>query len=133
MKYYSDVLNEMFDSAEELEKAEADDKAKAVEQDEAKAKIDDLFGDLEMAKERAKDLRDEANAMVSEARNKLDEALDKYCRKFGKYTGVTENGDQFTILCSKDSYNSENYYDKLKAAEKEFNEVIGDLLDIFKL
>lgn len=129
MKYYSDVLDEMFDSAEELEKAEADDKAKAVEQDEAKAKIDDLIGDLEMAKERAKDLRDEADAMVSEARNKLDEALDEYCNKYGKYTGVTENGDQFTIY----SHNVGNYYDKLKTAEKEFNEVIGDLLDIFKL
>lgn len=131
MKYYSDVLDTMFDTPEELEKAEANAKAKDVEKDEAKAKIDDLFGNFEMAKERAKDLRDEADEMVAEAKEKLDEALNKYCEKYGEYTRVREDGGKCSIY--KTTSRDEDYYDRLRAAEKEFNEVIGDLLDIFRI
>lgn len=131
MKYYSDVLDQMFNSAEELEKAEADAKAKDVQRDEAKAKIDDLVNDLETAKEKAAKLKDEADNMIIEAQTRLDEALDAYCKEYGKYTMIGKDGGKCSIY--KCTSHNKDYYDKLKAAEKEFNEVIGDLLDIFRI
>ena len=131
MKYYSDVLDTMFNSVEELEEAEADAKAKDVEKDEAKAKVDDLMNDLEMAKERAAELKDEANNMIIEAQNRLDEALNAYCEEYGTYTTIGKDGGKCSIY--KCTSRNEDYYDKLRAAEKEFNEVIGDLLDIFRI
>lgn len=118
MKYYS---------------AEADDKAKEVEKYEARAKVSDLYNDLDMAKERAKELRDEADEMVAEAEGRLDEAMKAYCDKYGsiiigKCKHVTTDKDD--VKCTS---RDEDYYDRLKAAEREFNEVIGDLLDIFRI
>ena len=133
MKYYSDVLDTMFDTPEELEKAEANAKAKDVEKEKARAKVNDLYNDFDMAKERAAELKEEADNMIIEAESRLDEAMKTYCEKYGpiiigkcKYTG-TDKDDVKCSICDED------YHDRLTSAEKKFNEVIGDLLDIFRI
>lgn len=96
MKYYSEKLKKVFDTPEELEKAEA-----AV--DETKevliSKIKEEKNNYEMAAERAKELRTEANAMIDEAREKYFKAISKYNEQYGPYiTNGTDEGKSITDL-----------------------------------
>ena len=88
MKYYSEELKELFDTPEELEEAEA---AANKTEEALKADVDRETNNFEMARERAKELRKEADTMVDEAREKYFEALRKYNKKVGPLIEVTKN------------------------------------------
>lgn len=94
MKYYSEVLNEKFDTIEELEQAEAADKEKEFDKEKLIEKIKDEQNNYEMARERANELKKEAKDMVDEAMDRLVKAIGDYNKKYGVY--VEKNSDSWT-------------------------------------
>lgn len=93
MKFYSDKLNKLFESADDCAKAEAaaikaEEEKKAAEQKKA-----------ETRKARAKEVEDALKASV-EARAKYDKLLREFCKDYGAfhYSFNSENEDENDIF-----------------------------------
>ncbi len=115
MKYYSDVTKKVYDTADELEKAEAEvkkleeekeaklatiskeKKAFATEIKNADKELDEAYKQLDVAREKAKQLQKEhlkqlenilhpAEEAVKTAQNKKYEAVKAFNDKFGDFT-----------------------------------------------
>ena len=79
MKFYSEILNKMFDSVDELNEAEYNRKLK----DEKKKKE----AEKKEAEERARtDEVEQARIAFEEAKNNYYTLLNSYCRDYGFYT-----------------------------------------------
>lgn len=115
MKYYSETLKKVFDSPEELEKAEKDAKAvevKTAETKKALAKrveeatnaVSDAYAEYEKAKDKAAEILDKSNAevakilqdakdVIKKAEEEKYKAIRLFNEKFGAYT-TTYNGEK---------------------------------------
>lgn len=93
MLYYSEKLNQKFKTVEELEKAEAKAEADAnLTEKELASKVEEESNNYEMAKGLAKNLRTEANDIMTEARERYLNAVSEYNKRFGPLitTGESE-------------------------------------------
>lgn len=87
MKFYSEVLKEMFDTAEACATAEAEHaKAKAEKEALAKAKAEER-------KARAKEVEEAYNAKVA-AEKQFKEKLSAFCKDFGPYHMTIKNPEE---------------------------------------
>ena len=104
MRYYSDKLDEIFDTPEELSKAEKDRaeqlRIRREEETKAKQKVKDIstkYTDLIHEKH-------EINKQIETARQDLDKALEEYNDKFGPYLIYTSEED-----CDDEDYKNDLY------------------------
>lgn len=87
MKFYSEVLKEMFETAEACATAEAEHaKAKAEKEALAKAKAEER-------KVRAKEVEEAYNAKVA-AEKQFKEKLAAFCKDFGPYHMTIKNPEE---------------------------------------
>ena len=89
MKYYSETLKKVFDTPEDLQKAEAaHDKARAAEvakQKERKARADEVSN---------------ARKAVVEAQKKYDDLLNKFVKDYGSYHATYTDSDMSDSVSS---------------------------------
>lgn len=82
MRYYSDVLHTLYDTDEELKKAEAAHDAEVAEKEAEKARVEAekkaLASEIETAK-----------AELDAARKHYSEVVSKYVEKYGTYRSTT--------------------------------------------
>ena len=92
-RYYSDVTNKLYDSMEDLEKAE---KKIIAEQEEKKVKEQKRADER---KARAQEIEELRKAFV-DARKAYTEALDKFCKDYGTFHTSVSSNDLFDFLWS---------------------------------
>lgn len=91
MKYYSDKTKKLYETVEDLNKAEkAYDEAHALEIKKAGIK-----------KEKADEIR-EARKVMIDAQNKYNELVNKFIKEYGSYHETYHDGD---LICLKDIFN----------------------------
>lgn len=92
-RYYSDVTNKLYDSMDDLEKAE---KKTIAEREEKKAKEQKKADER---KARAQEVDDLRKAYV-DARKAYSEALEKFCKDYGTYHTSISTDNLFDFLWS---------------------------------
>lgn len=92
-RYYSDITNKLYDSMDDLEKAE---KNTIAEREEKKAKEQKKADER---KARAQEVDDLRKAYV-DARKAYSEALEKFCKDYGTYHTSISTDNLFDFLWS---------------------------------
>lgn len=92
-RYYSDITNKLYDSMDDLEKAE---KKTIAEREEKKAKEQKRADER---KARAQEVDDLRKAYV-DARKAYSEALEKFCKDYGTYHTSISTDNLFDFLWS---------------------------------
>lgn len=86
MKYYSDKTKKLYETVEDLNKAEkAYDEAHALEIKKA-----------EMKKARAEEIKNARKAII-EAQNKYNELVNKFIKEYGSYHETYRDGDLISL------------------------------------
>jgi hypothetical protein len=91
MKYYSEVLNKMFDDDKELVKAEEEHQKAIQEKEEKEKKLADE------RKARADEV-EEAFKAVAEAQEKARKLLNEFCKDYGAYHRSYKAGEKIPSL-----------------------------------
>lgn len=91
MKFYSEVLNQLFDSEKELNAAEMKkkelDNQRAIAQQKAEA---ERRAQAEVRKQRAAEI-EEAKKVMDAAQEHYRELLEKFCKDYGSYHFTSSN------------------------------------------
>lgn len=137
MKYYSDVTKKVYDTADELEKAEAEvkkleeekeaklatiskeKKAFATEIENADKELDEAYKQLDVAREKAKQLQKEHLKQLENILHPAEEAVKTAQNK--KYEAVKAFNDKFGVFTT--TYTGAKAADELNRTLKYFDEV----------
>lgn len=127
MKYFSDVTNKVYDTEEELVKAEEKHNAMVLERENAeKAKKEAR----EAAAKEVQDAMNKANAARNawvEAHNEATKKLRDFCKTYGGYH-MTINGQQIQPVCMQTPGRTNRDPQKINISELPYP--LGMLLDM---
>jgi Skp family chaperone for outer membrane proteins len=106
MKYYSENLKKLFDSEEELTKAEKEHEEELTKKQELADTKKQRAEEVELAYKKTLEAREKANELIKEADKAYLELRDKFVEDFGSYHMTYSNADGKELVSVSDIVDS---------------------------